>query len=79
VEIACTDKAQVPATIQQVMEAASYEVMERECEFQVTTSLATKITLLQQWKLMDLDDLASGLTPFLLARGPHKNAKHNKN
>jgi len=52
--------------IQQVMEAASYEVMERECEFQITTSLATKITMIS-WKSINPDDLASGLTPFLLA------------
>jgi len=47
-EIAHMDKAQIPTAIQQVMEAASYEVTERECEFQVTTSLVTKIMLLQQ-------------------------------
>jgi len=52
-EIVCMDKAQILAAIQQVMEAASYKVTERECKFQVTTSLATKITLLQQWKSME--------------------------
>jgi len=71
-KIAWTDKVHVPATIQQAMEAASLDVTGHDCEFQVTTSLSTKIVTLA-WRSLDVDDLANGLTPFLLApRAPHK-------
>jgi len=48
------------------MEVASLEVAHRDCGFQVTTSLATKIANLT-WQSLDIDDLANDLTLFLLA------------
>jgi len=65
-EVACVDKAHMPAVIQQVMEVPSWEVTAHECHFQVTTSLATKIMAIV-WRSLDLDDLANGLMSFLLA------------
>jgi len=56
----------VAAVIQQVMESTSLEVTKQECSFQVTTRLVTKITTLA-WHSLNLDSLANGLTPFLLA------------
>jgi len=77
-EVARVDKAHGPAVIQQVMEAASWEVTAHECHFQVTTSLAMKITTIT-WQSLDLDDLANSLTPFLLApRAPHERAEQQR-
>jgi len=77
-EVARADKAQVPAVVQQAMEAASFEIAGKECGFQVTTSLATKIVNLT-WRSLDIDDLANGLTPFLLApRAPHERAEQQR-
>jgi len=77
-EVACVDKVHVLAVIQQVIEVASWEVTAHKCQFQVTTSLATKLTMIA-WRLLGLDDLANGLTPFLLApQAPHECAEQQQ-
>jgi len=68
-KVARANKAQTTAIIQQVMEAASLEITEKEWAFQVMTGLAIKITSPLSWRPINLDDLTSGLTPFLLM--PH--------
>jgi len=65
-EVAREDSAQVPTVLQQVMEVASHQVTGHQCEFQVTTTLATKILSLN-WAPLDLDNLSNRLIPFLLA------------
>jgi len=63
-EVARADKVQIPLVVQQAMEAASLEIAGRDCGFQVTIALATKIVNLM-WCSLDIDNLANGLTPFL--------------
>jgi len=65
-EVARADRAQVPSVLQQVMEVASRQVTGYQCEFQVSTALATKIISPQHWWSLDLDNLSNGLTPFIL-------------